>query len=360
MPLVVFVLGWLCWRRAWRSAAYWVACAAFGELLVQVLKYTLGRQRPLDLYTGNEQFSFPSGHASVSAVILGFLAFLVSRGQSSAWRTGAALLVALYVTLVSFSRLYLGAHWFSDVLGGVSLGLAWVAIVAMVYVQRQVRESLAPRGLAAGALLLLAAGTPLWNHFRGAADLAFYAVAPQPRVLTASTWRQEGWRQLPERRRELAGDEEEQFPLQVACTSDELAQLLQSAGWVAPPPWDLKSFVLALTGSAPPGAAPVLPRLDQGRRAGVTRVRAGLTQDVRGVVRLWRSDLQLAIPGVPTVPIWYGALYGERRDGEKLRRYVTTAPPDSLIASARQAGATEIGSPAPGMPVLLACQRPVS
>ncbi|MBE7940127.1 phosphatase PAP2 family protein [Ramlibacter aquaticus] len=360
LPLIVLVLAWLCWRRAWRTAAYWVGCAAFGELLVQVLKYTLGRQRPLTLYTGNEQFSFPSGHASVSAVVLGFLAFLVSRGQPSAWRTGAALLAALYVTLVSFSRLYLGAHWLSDVVGGASMGLAWVAVVAMVYTQRGVHDSLAPKGLAGVALLVLATGTLSWHYFRGSADLAFYAVTPKTRALTASAWTQNGWRQLPERRRELAGDGEEPFSVQIACPPDELAQALASAGWTSPPPWDFQSILLTVTGSVASDAAPVLPRFDQGRRADITRVRTGATQDVRGVVRLWRSNVQLVVPSVPTEPIWYGALYSERRDSGKLRDHVTTAPPDALIASARQAGVTQVGSLVPGMPVLLACRIPKS
>ena len=96
LPVVVVVLAWLLLRRCWRTAAYWVGSAAFAELMVQVLKRTLGRQRPLALYERVEQFSFPSGHATVSVVVLGFLAFLVSRRQSGAWRTGIGVAVTLY------------------------------------------------------------------------------------------------------------------------------------------------------------------------------------------------------------------------------------------------------------------------
>ena len=128
LPLAVTVTLWLVWRRSWHTAAYWVGVAAFGEVLVQLLKFTLGRRRPLDLYTGVEQFSFPSGHAVVSTVMLGFLAFLLSRRPDDADpRVVIAALAGLYVALVAFSRLYLGAHWLSDVVGGISLGVAWVS-----------------------------------------------------------------------------------------------------------------------------------------------------------------------------------------------------------------------------------------
>ena len=132
LPLIAVVLVWLAWRRCWRTAAYWAGTAAFAELLVQLLKATLGRHRPIhNLYAGVEQFSFPSGHATVSTVVLAFLAFLLSRGRARAIRLGIAMTAAVYVVLVAFSRLYLGAHWLSDVLGGMSLGTAWVAFVAM-------------------------------------------------------------------------------------------------------------------------------------------------------------------------------------------------------------------------------------
>ena len=94
LPLLVAVLGWLLWRRCWRTAGYWVGTAAFAELLVQVLKLTIGRHRPALPYAGTERYSFPSGHATVSVVVLGMLAFLLARGQPRAWRITVAATVA--------------------------------------------------------------------------------------------------------------------------------------------------------------------------------------------------------------------------------------------------------------------------
>ena len=74
--------------------------------------------------------SFPSAHSAQAVATYGALAYLAGRaaprwGQRvAAWTT--ASLIAL---LVGFSRLYLGVHWLTDVLGGYALGAAWLAIV---------------------------------------------------------------------------------------------------------------------------------------------------------------------------------------------------------------------------------------
>ena len=68
-------------KRYWHTFGYWLAAVAFAEILVWVLKYTLGRARPNNIYTGVEQFSFPSGHAALSIVVYGFMAFLLARGK---------------------------------------------------------------------------------------------------------------------------------------------------------------------------------------------------------------------------------------------------------------------------------------
>jgi undecaprenyl-diphosphatase len=174
LPLIGVVLAWLLFRRCWRTAAYWLAAVSFGELLVQLLKYTLGRRRPVDLYTGVEQFSFPSGHATASTVVLAFLAFLLCRNQAPRTRLAISAVAGVYVVLVGFSRLYLGAHWLSDVVGGMSLAIAWVSFVAMVYTQRQIEEDIEPRGLLVTVVLALVILGGASIHWAVAHDLHRY------------------------------------------------------------------------------------------------------------------------------------------------------------------------------------------
>ncbi len=313
LPLAVTVTLWLVWRRSWHTAVYWVGVAAFGEVLVQLLKFTLGRRRPLDLYTGVELFSFPSGHAVVSTVMLGFLAFLLSRRQTMQTRLIIAALAGLYVALVAFSRLYLGAHWLSDVVGGISLGVAWVSILAMVYTHRGVQEDFRPRQLLLLVAVALVLFGTVWNSLHSPADLKRYAIVDRVRLITASQWLDPGWRSLPAHRIDVAGEPEEAFGLQWACGEADIDALVTGSGWQPAPDWSLENALAWLVPHTALADHPVLPRFDRGNASRLVFVRATGREDEREVLRLWRSDVRLSatVAGLAPLPVWYGAVYRE-------------------------------------------------
>lgn len=148
LPVILVALMWFIAQRAWLTAGYWLAAIVVAEVLAKVLKLTLHRQRPGAMYDGIEQFSFPSGHATMSVVVYGFLAFLLCREMRPNLRQKVISLTAILVASIALSRLYLGAHWLSDVLGGISFGVAWVAALAIAY-EYQSHEQLQPEKFAA-------------------------------------------------------------------------------------------------------------------------------------------------------------------------------------------------------------------
>ena len=314
LPLVIVVTLWLAWHRSWLTARYWLGAVVFAQALVQLLKFALARGRPLDLYTGNEQFSFPSGHAAATTVILGFLAFLLSRGLSNSARLAFAVVFAVYVSLVAFSRLYLGAHWLSDVVGGTSLGVAWVALVAMVYTQRQVEERFRPRAMTLMVVVTLVVFGGWSITSKSSADLLRYAAAqPQTLVMAQEEWLVDGWRRIPARRSELAGEQEERFSLQWACSADAMTPALAASGWKPASPWSTRSALAWLAPQSSLLELPVLPRFDQGRQSRWAFVRWSPERPAeREVLRLWDSGIQMR-PGIAAQerPIWYGAVYRE-------------------------------------------------
>lgn len=304
LPLIVVVAAWLVFHRSWRTAGYWIGTSAGAEAVVQVLKGTLGRHRPLALYHGVEQYSFPSGHATIAAVVLAWLAFLLTRGQPRRWRMAVGGALSIYVALVGFSRLYLGAHWLSDVLGGFAFGLAAAALSAMVYTQHGVQEVIRPKGLAlaAGATIAIAGGA--WHWWRAPADLQRYAAIATPMPTTLRAWITGGFRQLPAHRRELAGERREAFTIQVACGESALRDALRRAGWEPAPGLSVAALLQAIAPHPNIGALPVLPGFDEGRasKIEVMQVPAPVT-NARDVMRLWQSDWNVGGGG----PVWYGA-----------------------------------------------------
>ncbi|MDQ3833889.1 MAG: bifunctional DedA family/phosphatase PAP2 family protein [Actinomycetota bacterium] len=119
-------------RRRWLYVGAWIAALAGGEALDQLLKELFARPRPsfvdpLLLETG---YSFPSGHAMMSLVTSGMLAYFAVLALQS-WRARVAVIfgAALLALLIGFSRIYLGVHYFSDVVAGFAAGAIWLSIL---------------------------------------------------------------------------------------------------------------------------------------------------------------------------------------------------------------------------------------
>ncbi len=129
-------------KRRWHTLAYWIAAAGVAEVLVWTLKYTLNRVSPTNIYTGIDQFSFPGAHTTVSIVMYGFLAFLLGRGKSDKKKIAITLVATIVIILVESSRLYLGVRWISNVLGSLSLGLIWLALLSIAYIHHLPTERL--------------------------------------------------------------------------------------------------------------------------------------------------------------------------------------------------------------------------
>jgi undecaprenyl-diphosphatase len=108
----------------------WLSVTTTGWLLNRMLKLRFQRQRPPDLHWLIEErgFSFPSGHSAFAGVFFGMLAILIVRAspQRPAWfRVVGVLTCLVLAVLVAASRVWLGVHYPTDVIGGLLLGAGW-------------------------------------------------------------------------------------------------------------------------------------------------------------------------------------------------------------------------------------------
>jgi membrane protein DedA with SNARE-associated domain/membrane-associated phospholipid phosphatase len=312
--VVLAVTLWLASRRAWRAIAYWLGAVAFALLFAALLKPILHLPRPTTAYGDAGAFAV-ANHAAVTATVYGFLALLVARELLPPARLALASVAALLVSLIAFSRLYLGAHFLSDVSAGLTFALAWVAGLGIVYLRHN------PRAIGAHGLVGLAAAVFVGiGAFHGAdsfdRDARRYAVRASPLHMAATEWWDEGWARLPARRIDLAGGLEEPITLQWAGSVELLKARLLAHGWREPPPWSIESALGWLQPGTPLDALPVLTRLHDGRPARLILVHPEAPNGghpARLILRLWRSSVQIdGRPGSPTDRLWLGAVVEQR------------------------------------------------
>jgi undecaprenyl-diphosphatase len=130
--MALLALYWI-WKRHWYELSMLVIGVNGGNLWFVVLSNLFERHRPVfpdPLLTPLPGPGFPSGHTMTAMLLYGLiLVLLLPRLPSWRWRLLAALDTALIILLVGYSRLYIGDHVPTDVLGGYAFGLAWGALV---------------------------------------------------------------------------------------------------------------------------------------------------------------------------------------------------------------------------------------
>lgn len=125
------------WWRGARTLALWVAATSLlASLLQQGLKAAVDRERPRwpDPVDSAHYAAFPSGHAMTAVVTCGLLVWVLRLYGAGPGARGAALAVAVVSAVgVAATRVYLGVHWLTDVVGGALLGVALVALTTAGY-----------------------------------------------------------------------------------------------------------------------------------------------------------------------------------------------------------------------------------
>lgn len=140
-PTFLVLLGAvLAWRfyavKRPRAAVLFAIATLGGEALDQILKYTYRRPRP-EVFFGMAEpasYSFPSGHSLESCCFYGALAAILSVTLASPLRRAGIWTAAAILTLaIGTSRVYLGVHYPTDVLGGYTVAIVWASLLRACY-----------------------------------------------------------------------------------------------------------------------------------------------------------------------------------------------------------------------------------
>lgn len=300
LAVMIGVIGaWLAARRHNEALVHWLTATLVPYAMTLVLQLATRGDRPLPLDYGT--YAFPSAHAILATAVYGFTAVLLARELRPRWRPLAYSAAGLAIAPIAFSRLYLGAHWLSDVLGGVTLGLAWIALIGIAY-RRHLSRSLPVGPLSAAILGALLAGLVINGAARLPDNLETYRPRFEIRTMEGPAWWNQGWQTAPAFRSDLRGHRRHPLSLQWAGPLARIQASLEDAGWRAPA--ELPTGALEwLRSQAQVERMPVLPQVHAGHHEALLLVRP--VGDRLAALRLWPADVTLRFE-VVNLPLWLG------------------------------------------------------
>ncbi|HRO64193.1 VTT domain-containing protein [Thermomonas sp.] len=288
---------WLLWRRRWKAALHWGVAVAVGLGLTEALAAVVHMPRPPTAAAG---FGFPSIAVTMTTVVFGFFAVLIARELPGRQRVWPYLLTGVATALVGFARLYLGAHWLTDIVGGVLLGAIWVLLIGIAYRRHSERSFwMPPLGWIFYGGFLLAV---FWYVPRVTPAVLATFEPPEPtRVLADAQWQAQG---LEQGRRP--------FDLEIAGDPALLQGLLEARGWKVQVPMDWSDAPELLDEDTPPTQRPVLPVALEARPERLLLRRAVAGGDDRiEVLRVWPAPARLD-GGAPLWAVRYETLHLRR------------------------------------------------
>jgi undecaprenyl-diphosphatase len=136
-PFVMILAVYLYWKKRKMATLFWLSALAVSEILIWATKVIYARPRPPMGLVATNSYSFPSGHTGTAAAVSVGIVLLFALRGSRHWCFWA--FAVTYIGAIAWSRVYLRAHWLSDVFTGASLGAAVTIsgfLVVVLLVQR--------------------------------------------------------------------------------------------------------------------------------------------------------------------------------------------------------------------------------
>lgn len=237
LPVLVVIFAWLLYNKRWRMAAHAVTLGVLAAGSVFVMKHLIRSPRPWGILQSPETYSMPSGHSTLAICIYLGLAFLIAISVRPRYRWPIYTVGFLLTLAIGISRMYLGAHWFTDVLAAWLLGAAILMFVIISYLRKK-EKPIAPLGLILVSIITLACTLNLY-HYRHSNQLKMqYSQVGWPTVSIdmGEWWETNG--QLPAYQASLFGFPSQNINIEWVGNLEEIRTTLLKQGWSKPPARD--------------------------------------------------------------------------------------------------------------------------
>lgn len=297
------VLLWFCWKRYWRVASHWLAVVILTVAAVEAMKYLFFSARPGFLLNGQTNSSFPSGHTALVVSLLGFLAMLVAQELKFKLKRVPYIIAIVMAGLVGFSRLFLGAHWLTDVIGGVFLGLTIALLVTISYR----RGDICRIALKQFAVIIISVFVVIWILF-GFYNFKTlkhnYQLYWPTYTISSTAWQQRTTTKIPLYRPSRLGHSLEVFNVEWLGDLAKIKLSLEQQGWqVYEPNLTITGLLNRLETTSTKHPLPLLPQVYHNQYP-VLLMTKDIGKDKQAIIlRLWKSNI---IVKNTSAPLWLG------------------------------------------------------
>ena len=281
------LLVWAAIMRNWRAA--WAVVLTIFLAKIVTLAFSLGMAVP---GTGAQtmDFKFPAPHALLSGTVFGMLAVVTSRGLSRWTQAIIAAGCAMLVFAISFSRLYLGVNWFSDVLGGILLALILVAVFSVVIATVRMGR-FRPLLVLTAAFVVLLGATAIDVEKTFERRVERYQPVNKIATYTPDEYLATGWNKMPGQRINLVGKPSDVFQVQWVGSLNALRDVLQGESYVIWNRWGWRDTLPYLNPSSTLAQMAPNPVVHEGLRAKSTASTPDPSHaDQRVVLRAFQSN----------------------------------------------------------------------
>ncbi len=305
MAVSVVIALWFLWKRQLYVAVHWLGILAFSGVVVASVKFLINSSRPGDISYAMHIPSFPSAHTVMSFSFYCFLAVIIARQLQGAKKYLVYIAAGILTVIIAFSRIYLGAHWLIDILGGILLGLTIVFVATVFYRRRHVvhldvREFL---------LFVIGVSLVLWLAYSALffeKQVKKYTLMWPKQVIAFNELIKGNEAKTPLYRLNRLGSPIEAFNVIYVGNLTEISQALLQHGWEPQPiQLDLQNILKSFSKTSVVSHLTIFPQLYQNRRVALLFTKETKREKEILILRLWSSGIDLKDSDFP---LWIGTV----------------------------------------------------
>lgn len=305
IPMWLAVFCWLGYRKYWWAAWHWLAVGILAGLGAEFFKTVIHSPRPEGLFKTPNGWSFPSGHTTFNVALFGFLAVLLSHSRSSVRRLIIFAVAFCLPLLVMLSRLYLTAHWFTDIIGGILLAVGSI-LVATISFRRKSSPQISLKGIVLVLVLSLALSWTWAMHHQYRIQVRNHTPVWQFRTIQTDAWWNQTIKQDPVYRTNRFGKPVETLNIEWAGPLSVIEQKLTQNGWIKLAKPSLIIALNGLTNTTTRHQPLFLDQLYEDRKAVLVMAKVVQSQQNSSLLMIHLWDAHLILDN--SQPLWLGII----------------------------------------------------